>query len=204
VRRALAALCAAAVAALLTACDEAQVTHATAAPTTTPIVLSTLPPIGFNHRYGNNPVTAADAFAMERQLFAVKQYWEVGLRADPTQAGYVDETNPTLASAARARFTDATVIIASESLPTLRDLLQRGDAGQQQYCQQLVEQLRAQGYTGLQQATVAVFFGEGDRHAELTWTKAGGYVFKVLDGNLGNSLLTPVPSATPFVTPVAH
>jgi len=200
------ALCAAAAAALLSACDEAQVTHATPAPSQTPIVLSTLPPIGFNHRYGNNPVAAADAFAMERRLFADKQYWEVGLRADPATDGYVDETDAAAASAARARFSDILLVIASESLPTLRTMLQGGNSGQQQYCEQLVEQLRTQGYSGLQQATVAVYFGESDRHAELSWTKAAGYSFTVLDGNLGNSLLTPIPSATPFIipTPTAH
>jgi hypothetical protein len=203
-RRVAALCCVAAGAALLSACSEAQVTHPTAQASQTPIVLATLPPIGFNHRYGNNPVAAADAFAMERKLFAGKQYWEIGLRADPAAAGYVDETNPTATAGARARFTDMLLIIASESLPTLRALLQAGDAGQQAYCEQLVEQLRAQGYSGLQKATVAVFFGESDRHAELTWTKSGGYAYKILDNNLNGALLTPIPTATPFVTPVSH
>jgi hypothetical protein len=205
-RRLGALLCAAvAAAALLSACSgEAQVTHSTPQATQTPIVLTTLPPIGFNHRYGNNPVAAADAFAMERKLFAQKQYWEIGLRADPATAGYVDETDTTATSAARAKFTDMLLIVASESLPTLRALLQSGDAGQQQYCQQLVEQLRAQGYTGLQKATVTVFFGESDRHAELSWSRSGGYSFKILDNNLNGALLTPIPSTTPFVTPVTH
>ncbi len=201
-RRVGALLCAGlAAAVLLSACSEASVTQPTPEPTLTPIVISTLPPIGFNHRYGNNPVAAADAFAMERALFAKKEYWEVGLRADPAQAGYVDESDPQAASAARARFTNLFLVIASESLPTLRALLTGGNPGQQAYCAQLVEQLRSQGYTGLQTATVAVFFGESDRHATLSWTRAGGYTFTVLDNNLNGALLTPVPSATPFAIP---
>lgn len=201
-QRAGAALCAGlAAAALLSACSEAQVTHPTPAATATPIVIATLPPIGFNHRYGNNPVASADGFAMERQLFAAKQYWEVGLRADPATAGYVDESDAQAAAAARAKFTDVFLVVASESLPTLRAMVALGDAGQQQYCEQLVDRLRGVGYTGIQQATVMVFFGEADRHATLTWSKAAGYSFRILDNNLNGSLVTPVPSATPFVAP---
>jgi hypothetical protein len=200
-RRALLCAAAAAAAGLLSGCSEAQVTHPTPQASVTPIVLATLPPIGFNHRYGNNPVAAADAFALERKLFAQKQYWEVGLRADPASAGFVDESDAAATAAARSRFSDILMIIASESLPTLRALLAGGDAGQQQYCQQLVEQLRTQGYTGLQQVTLAVFFGESDRHAELSWSHAAGYSFKILDNNLNGALQSPIPTATPFTTP---
>jgi hypothetical protein len=200
VRRLGATLCAGlAAAALLSACSEAQVTHPTPQASATPIVISTLPPIGFNHRYGNNPVTAADAFAVERALFAKKEYWEVGLRGDPVQAGYVEESDAQAAAAARARFTDIFLVVASESLPTLRALVALGNAGQQQYCEQLVQRFVDQGYSGLQQVTVAVFFGESDRHATLSWTRAGGYTFQILDNNLNGALVTPVPSATPFV-----
>lgn len=190
-----------AAAALLSACSEAQVTRPTPAASATPIVIATLPPIGFNHRYGNNPVTAADAFAMERTLFAQKQYWEVGLRGDPAQAGYVEETDTQQAAAARAKFTNIFLVVASESLPTLRALVELGNAGQQKYCEGFVDQLRAQGYTGLKTATVAVFFGESDRHATLTWSSAAGYSYQILDNNLNGALLTPPPTATPFVAP---
>lgn len=201
-RRLGATLCAGlAAAALLSACSEAQVTHPAPQASATPIVIATLPPIGFNHRYGNNPVTAADAFAVERGLFARKQYWEVGLRADPAQAGYVQETDAQAAAAARAKFTNIFLVVASESLPTLRALVELGNAGQQKYCEQLVQQFVDEGYTGLQTATLAVFFGESDRHATLSWTRAGGYTFQILDNNLNGALVTPVPSATPFVAP---
>ena len=190
---------------LLAGCSgEATVTHATPTPSATPIVLTTLPPIGFNHRYGNNPVAAADAFAMERNLYAQKSYWEVGLRADPAEAGYVDESDAAAAARARAKFTNAFMVIASESLPTLRALLQAGDAGQQKYCEGFVEKLRTQGYTGLEKVTLAVFFGESDRHADLTWDRSAGYTFRILDNNLNGALLTPIPTTTPFVTPLGH
>jgi hypothetical protein len=46
-----------------------------------------LPPIGYNHRYGNNPVSAKDGFALERALFASRIFWEVAVKADPDSAG---------------------------------------------------------------------------------------------------------------------
>jgi hypothetical protein len=202
-RRLAALLCVAACTVLLSACDEAKLTHAPVA-SATPIQLASLPPIGFNHRYGNNPVAAADAFQMERKLFATKAYWEVALRVDPATAGFVQETDPNATAAARGKFTDMLMIMASESIPTLRALLQAGDAGQQKYCEQLVEQLRAQGYSGLRKVNVIVYFGETDRHAQLTWTPDAGYKFDILDNNLNGALLTPIPSATPFVTPPPH
>jgi hypothetical protein len=197
-------LCAAVCIALLSGCSEAQVTQQQPAATSTPFVLSTLPPIGFNHRYGNNPVAAADAFALERKLFAQRDYWEVGVRTDPATAGYAVETDPTATKAARAKFTDMFVVIASESVPTLRSLLLAGDAGQKTYCQGIVEQLRALGYTGLTKVNMSVYFGETDRHATLDWTPSAGYTYQILDNNLNGALLTPIPSATPFATPPQH
>lgn len=188
---------------LLAACDEAQVSHQ-APSTQTPFVISTLPPIGYNHRYGNNPVAAADAFALERALYTRREFWEIGLRAEPQSAGYVDETDLAATQAARGKFTGVSMIVASESLPTLRALLARGDAGQQTYCEGLVDQLRARGYSGLQSITLTVFFGEADRHATLTWTAAAGYRYTILDNNLNGALLTPIPTTTPFTTPPPH
>jgi hypothetical protein len=80
-------------------------------------------------------------------------------------------------------------------------MLQSGDAGQQTYCEQLIEQLRTQGYSGLRKATVVVFFGESDRHAELHWAAGTGYTYTILDNNLNGALLTPIPTSTPFATP---
>ena len=52
----------------LSACDD----FSLVAVTTTPnlAALPSLPPIGFNHRYGNNPVASADGFQLERLLFS--------------------------------------------------------------------------------------------------------------------------------------
>jgi hypothetical protein len=204
-RRGFAALLLACGAALaLAGCDEAQVSRPAPPATQTPFVLGSLPPIGFNHRYGNNPVAAADAFALERQLYAQRQYWEVGMHAEPAGAGYVDETDAAATAAARPQFTSLRVIIASESLPTLRALLARGDPGQQAYCEGLVAQLRARGYTGLATLALDVFFGESDRHAELTWSRAAGYHYTIFDGDLRGALSTPIPTSTPFTTPPAR
>ncbi len=189
---------------LLAGCSEAQVTHPAPSSTPPPFALGSMPPIGFNHRYGNNPVAAADAFALERSLFSAKQYWEVAMRADPATAGYVEESDPVASRAARARVTSLLLVIASESATTLRQLVALDNAGQQAYCRQLLDRLRAEGYSGLRSADVEVYFGESHVHAKLSWTAAGGYQFTVYDNNLNGALLRPIPSATPFATPPAH
>jgi len=181
-------------------CSEAQVTAPPTA-TASPFALFSLPPIGYNHRFGNNPVTAADAFALERALFAKKEYWEVALSAQPYAVGYVDALNPQADAAARPAFTSLTMVIASESLPTLRQMVANGDAGQKAYCIQFLDQLRSEGYTGLTDVTLTVYFGESDRHATLTWTRKAGYSYTIYDNNLNGLLTRPLPSATPFATP---
>ena len=183
---------------LLSACSEAQVTHPTAVPTLPVFNVPTLPPIGYNHR------AVADAFALERSLFSVQQYWEVALRDTPVPAGYVDAANPDALKAARATISAVLLVIASESLPTLRALVLSGNDGQKAYCVGLLDRLRAEGYSGLSSATVIVYFGEQDRHASLTWTPAAGYAYTIYDNNLNGALTRSAPSATPFATPPAH
>ena len=83
---------------LLSACADYTIVLTT--PTPTPNTI-TLPPIGFNHRYGNSPVAAADGFALERRLFASHAFWEVAIQADPQLAGYIEVTNEKTSQAAR-------------------------------------------------------------------------------------------------------
>jgi hypothetical protein len=193
-RRALAVCLAAAACTLLGACSEVTVQTATPRPSAVP----TLPPIGFNHRYGNSPVVAADANDIERSLFASKEYWEFAIAGTPAEAGYVDRSQPQAVASARAGTTSMTIVIASEVLATLRAFVANGHPGQQAYCVALLDQLRQKGYTGLTSITMYVYFGELDRHAQLTWTPSAGYSYSVLDGNLENTLATPPPGGTPF------
>lgn len=180
--------------ALLASCSEVTVTTPSPSPSAAP----TLPPIGFNHRYGNTPVAATDARDLERALFAKKEYWEVALAGDPVASGFVDQADLAKVTASRAGTTGLTMVIASESLPTLRSFVANGRPAQQQYCQTLIDGLRAQGYTGLASVTMFVYFGENDRHAQLTWTPSGGYTYSVLDGDLDTRLASPPASGTPF------
>jgi hypothetical protein len=174
------------------------VQHPTPTPPPTTSAVPTLPPIGFNHRYGTNPVAAADAFRLERDLFSRKQYWEVAVRTLPDAAGFVDPTDVGAVAHARTLSTGLTLVIATEALATIKGLLANGDAGQQTYCQQLVDALRADGYTSLTSVTVLVYFTEQDRHAQLTWTPAAGYHYTVFDNDLRGTTLNPSPSSTPF------
>jgi hypothetical protein len=178
----------------LSACSEVGVQT----PTPPPSAVPSLPPIGFDHRYGNNPVLAADANSIDRDLFAKNEYWEFAMAGQPVAAGYVDRSNAALVTAARAQTTSVTVVIASEVLATLRSFVANGHPGQQAYLEGLVDQVRRLGYTGLTQVTMYVYFGELDKHAQLTWTPSVGYSFSVLDGNMENSLASPPPGGTPF------
>ncbi len=84
-------------------------------------------------------------------------------------------------AAARAKVTTLRISLATERLNTIQGLLAYPqDAGQEQYCIDVVDHFRALGYTGLTKATVLVFFTEADRHAALGWTQPGGYTYKVL------------------------
>lgn len=184
---------------LLSGCSEVQVETPTPAPPS-PSALPTLPPIGFNHRYGNNPVASADAFALERKLFSQKEYWEVAIASVPAAAGYVAPGDVGATSAARPRLSELTLVLATESLATIRALLAGGDSAQQTYCVTLLDGLRTTGYSNLTKATVDVYFGEQDRHAELAWTPAAGYTFSVFDNDLRGTQFNPNPSSTPFST----
>ena len=170
-------------------------------PAPSPPAAATLPPFGYNHRYGNNPVAAADGFRLERQLIARGEYWEVAISTEPAAAGLVDHPDAAAVAAARAGARQATMIIATEIPSTIRALLAGGHAGQQAYCAGLLDQLRGIGYTGLQSARVEVYFTERDHHAELTWTPAGGTTYTVLDNDLGGDLSRLPGGTTPFPGP---
>src|SRR5258708_29286298 len=92
---------------LLAGCSEVVVERPTPPPTAAP----SLPPIGFNHRYGNNPVAAADGFALERRLFARKDYWEAALSTTPLEKGYIDRADQAAVTQARAAMTELIGVI---------------------------------------------------------------------------------------------
>ncbi len=164
--------------------------------------MQSLPPIGFNHRYGNSPLAAADGFQVERSLFSIKEFWEVGVRTEPQLAGFVDRSSPTAVAAARAKVTALTVALATERLNTIQGMLAYAkDADQEQYCIAVVNRFRALGYTKLTKVLMFVYFTETDEHASLDWTPAGGYTFKVYDNNLVGNAFRPGPTSTPLPAP---
>lgn len=177
---------------LLAGCSEVVVERPTPSPTAAP----SLPPIGFNHRYGNNPVAAADGFQLERQLFARKDYWEAALATTPVEAGYIDRADPAAVTRARASVSELVMVMATESLPTIRAFLKDGHPGQLSYCTALVDGLRTTGYSGLTKVTIYIYFGEQDRHAMVSWHSGGSYEIQVYDNDLVGTSVNP--SSTPF------
>jgi hypothetical protein len=186
---------------LLSGCTDFTIVVTT--PTPTPNTI-TLPPIGFNHRYGNSPVASADGFALERRLFAARTFWEVAIQADPERAGYVDASNTNAVTAARHATNHVMLVIATELRDTMEGLLANAtDAGQEAYSVAMLDQVRAFGYDSLASAEVVVFFTEADLHSKLSWTARGGYSFKVNDNNLLGTPLNPPPKPySPLPIPV--
>lgn len=191
-----------ALALVLSGCDEASVQHPSATPT--PSAVATLPPIGFNHRFGTNPVAAADAFTLERTLFAQRSFWEVAMSTSPQQAGYVTMSDLSAVGTARSKATSLVFTIATEYSGLIHDFIANGDDYQRQYCIGLLDKVRALGYGSLEKVTMYIFFTEQDEHAMLSWTPADGYSFKVLDNDLRGTRINPSPSSTPFANAPAH
>jgi hypothetical protein len=192
-------LVAAGAAALVVAgCQAATVVRVTPSPSAS---ATATPSAGYDHRYGNGPVAAADGFRLQRQLIARGEYWEVSVSTDPASAQAVDTPDAAALAAARAAARRATLTIATEVVPTIRALVARGRAGQQAYCAELLDQLRALGYTGLESARVEVYFSESDRHAELSWTPSGATTYTVFDNDLGGDLDRLPGGTTPFPAP---
>jgi hypothetical protein len=125
----------------------------------------------------------------------------VSLSTEPASAGQVDHPDAAALAAARAAARQAHLVIATEIRGTIQALLAGGRAGQEQYCLRLLDQVRAFGYTGLQTATVDVYFSERDRHAELTWSASGPATFTVFDNDLSGVPSGEPGEATPFPVP---
>jgi hypothetical protein len=179
----------------------AELTIVVTTPVPTPATLS-LPPIGYNHRFGNSPLAAKDGFAMERSLFADRVYWEIAIQANPIKAGFVDLAKPATVAAARHAITSLLLVIATEDRATITGLLAyRSRDAQAKYCEALLDHLRAVGYDAFTSAQVLVFFTESDQHAKLTWSPKDGYKFAVYDNDLVNSGLNPTPTQTPLPVP---
>jgi hypothetical protein len=179
----------------------AELTIVVTTPVPTPATLG-LPPIGYNHRFGNSPVSAKDGFAMERSLFADRAYWEIAIQANPIKAGFVDLAKPATVAAARHAMTSLLLVMATEDRATISGLLAyRSHDAQAKYCEVLLDRLRAIGYDAFTSAQIYVFFTESDQHAKLTWSPKDGYKFVVFDNDLVHTGLNPGPSQTPLPVP---
>ena len=191
------ALCA--LACTLCACADFTVVAATPAPSNITFVP---PPTGFNHRFGNTPLSSKDGFALERALYSQNVFWEVAIRIMPEQAGYIPLSKPGGAKAARHAARSLLLVIATEDAHSIIGLLaEHGDTGQEHYAIGLLDWLRALGYDALTSATVDIYFTESDEHASLQWTRQRGYSFRVFDNDLRGTALTPSPLTTPLPQP---
>jgi hypothetical protein len=189
------------VSAVLASCADVLIVETT--PTPTPDPSLSLPPIGFNHRYGSSPLAAKDGLAMERQLFSQQIYWEVAIRTDPVKAGFIKVGDRAVEQAARHAVTNIILVVATELRTVIEGMLAfRTHADQQAYCAALLDHLRKVGYDAFTTATVLVFFTESDQHAKMTWSASSGYTFVVNDNDLAGTGLSPGPAQTPLASPL--
>ena len=183
----------------LSACADFTVVVSTPAPSAATLAL---PPIGYNHRYGNNPVAARDGFAMERALYSQAVYWEVVIHTDPASAGNIDLTKPAALTRARHAVTSVLLVVATEIRSTITGLLAYGShPAQELYAESLLDRVRAFGYDSFTKAQVLIFFTEADEHAALGWTETGGYTFTVYDNDLRGTNFGSTPAQTPLPAP---
>jgi hypothetical protein len=186
---------------LLASCADVLIVETT--PTPTPDPSLSLPPIGFNHRYGNSPLAAKDGLAMERQLFSQMVYWEVAIHTDPVKSGYIKVGDPAVEKAARHAVTNVLMVVATELRSVIEGMLAyRTHSEQQAYCTALLDHLRQVGYDAFTTATLLVFFTESDEHAKMTWSASGGYTYVVNDNDLAGTGLSPGPEVTPLPSPL--
>lgn len=185
------------VCASVAACDDFSLVAVTSTPNLA--ALPSLPPIGFNHRYGNNPVASADGFQLERLLFTKRAFWEVAIRMDPVLPGYVELGQAQKVKAARHKATDIYLVLATEDRNTIEGMLAfPTHQAQQAYVTSLLDFIRNDGYDAITTAYVLVYFTESDQHAKLTWTKKAGYTFAIFDNDLRGTALEPKPGVTPL------
>jgi hypothetical protein len=183
----------------LSGCAELTIVETTPVPTAATLGL---PPIGYNHRFGNSPLSAKDGFALERSLFGDRTYWEIAIQANPLKAGFIDLAKPANVTAARHAITSLLLVMATEDRNTISGLLAyRSHDAQATYCEAFLAGLRALGYDAFTSAQVLVFFTESDEHAKLTWSTKAGYKYVVYDYDLAHTGLTPGPSQTPLPAP---
>lgn len=140
-----------------------------------------LPPIGFNHVYGPNPLASRDAMSLERELFAEGAFWEVYLGPEPVQSGFVKLSDQRAVQAARLGVSSLIVTVATENINTIDGLLAfPGDPGPAKYAEKLLQNVQAIGYGNISSAQVHIYFSERYEYANLTWNKSSGYSFAVL------------------------
>jgi len=163
-----------------------------------------LPAVGFNHVYGNSPLTSRDALNYERGLFSLQAYWEMEVLTTPARAGFVNVGDKKEAARARQAVRSLHLVMATEVRATITGVLAYGSsAGQEMYSEELLDYFRELGYDKLQSASVLVFFSEADLHSWLTWSSKSGYHFTVFNNDFLGGTITPVAGQQPLPDPVS-
>jgi hypothetical protein len=135
----------------------------------------------FDQKYGNSPLAAGDAQALETSLRQHDQLWNLRLDTKPASAGFVSLTSSQAVLSGRGKATELDVTFTATADSTITGFSVRGSDGEQAYLVQLLQVIAQAGYIGIKSVRVDVYYGSS-HHGLLTWTSATGFVYKVLDG----------------------
>lgn len=136
---------------------------------------------GFDTKYGNNPLAAADGASLESALRSRGQVWSIRVSTEPAAAGNVKVSDLNALVAARGKVRQFAMTLTATAQSTLQGFSARGPQGEQAYLQSLMQAIANAGYARITSVRVDVWF-QSSHHAVLTWTSAAGFKYSVLDG----------------------
>jgi hypothetical protein len=136
---------------------------------------------GFDARYGNDPLAAADGASLESALRSRGQVWSIRISTEPSAAGYVKVSDLNALVAARGKVRSFAMTLTATAQSTLQGFSARGPQGEQAYLESLMQAIANAGYARITSVRIDVWF-QASHHAVLTWTSAAGFKYSVLDG----------------------
>lgn len=147
-------------------------------------IIKTAPLAGtYDAKYGNDPLAAADAHALEGNLKSVGQAWGIRFVTQPADAGYVNVSDNNQLLAGRGKVSVLDITLTATAPATLQGFSAGGPTYEQQYVETMAVRISQAGYNHLTAVRIDVYF-QSSHHAVLTWSvkHPTDFSYKVLDG----------------------
>ena len=134
----------------------------------------------FDTSFGNDPLAAADAAALQNALRRQGAVWTITINTQPAAAGDINATDVHQLVAARGKVSRFGMTVSLTDAGAQSTFSARGPEGEQRTLQTLMQDVAQAGYIHITAVRVDVYY-QSSHHAVLTWTAATGFVYKVLD-----------------------